>query len=1046
MEQKKLAKLEELSGADRRQSLAHLLNLDKLQALQEQMRVSRQDHEELAKAEKRHTLALLQARVPALAAQIDEVDHLLDIVRAHEALAGIEQHEEQQRQLLTREGEVRLQREQQAALQVRIEQVKLAREQLRDVVDARERVDRLSAQIDELRRQLDELHRRESEELPRLEQRITAIETLERELAVLEQIGRERTQADTRYQQLVQEIAEIDRRKGTTDALQAEIAQEEAAIGDEQALVEREAREAEARLAELSTQRDGLGELEGKLEQRAGLEQAQQRAVAQERARQELDAARADLAAVESTAGVAEGAYEDVRRRYVQANEIRALQQWLQAQRELDTLAPKETPAAETAVAEAERALAERRREWRGALLRALLPGLLALVALITSITLLAFGFWVAGTVALALTVVLAGLTTWFGLRARPRRTASIEAQSALERARQAHGEFQAQKVALAAVGGGETRMAEATRALQEVGAAVPGNTTEVEARLARLREAGGDASASAALRDAVETARHENEEARRNVLEAATRVRLLYEQAERSVVLEGTDEPAVQGNELEARLAELCGEIEAQATALGVEPRREPVRNEIRALDEAIRRERELLAAVPARQEALNTRRRYLQGRRGEWSELVAWLANHDRDAATTELAALEAEQARLEQAWREQQSLAEQGAACVGLPVESAAVAEARWQAISSRDELLRSLARRPALEEEQTRRLNEHEAALHAATAQWQTLLPLPEGIAAPDQQLPLPEELRTVQVALDVVLAALDEREVARRLSELDREDGQIARDLQVVAQTIEQLRRQVREWLRKEGIDAELSSGAITAAYPRFGEVGAGDRSELEQRKNTLRDQLTVAEHNRDELVGALELWGVALDVAEAEAAYTALKREHAEKTRAGEMVKTVSKRMIDKVLPSTERNMCLLLPLLTMDRYRDCRISPEYKLEIWDELANRYVGKSIFSGGTRDQFSLALRLAFALATLPEELGTTPGFIFLDEPLSSFDQQRSEALVALLTQGQIAANFSQIFIISHNRMFDRGAFTHKLVMEAGRVAEHDFDRQ
>jgi hypothetical protein len=62
----------------------------------------------------------------------------------------------------------------------------------------------------------------------------------------------------------------------------------------------------------------------------------------------------------------------------------------------------------------------------------------------------------------------------------------------------------------------------------------------------------------------------------------------------------------------------------------------------------------------------------------------------------------------------------------------------------------------------------------------------------------------------------------------------------------------------------------------------------------------------------------------------------------------------------------------------------------DYRIRVWDPAAGRYVAKNIFSGGTRDQCSLALRLAFALATLPQELGVAPGFIFLDELLSTFD--------------------------------------------------------
>jgi len=180
--------------------------------------------------------------------------------------------------------------------------------------------------------------------------------------------------------------------------------------------------------------------------------------------------------------------------------------------------------------------------------------------------------------------------------------------------------------------------------------------------------------------------------------------------------------------------------------------------------------------------------------------------------------------------------------------------------------------------------------------------------------------------------------------------------------------------------------------------------------------------------------------GTELDVATCEADLAARTQEVRVKQMAARIVEGVRNRMIMKVLPKTEENMRLLLPQLTMGRYRDCEITEDYKLQIWDDAAQRPVAKNIFSGGARDQFSLALRLAFALATLPEALGTTPGFIFLDEPLSSFDAPRSEALVNLLTQGQIHDNFSQIFVISHNLLFDRRAFTHHLRLEYGAVVD------
>lgn len=114
----------------------------------------------------------------------------------------------------------------------------------------------------------------------------------------------------------------------------------------------------------------------------------------------------------------------------------------------------------------------------------------------------------------------------------------------------------------------------------------------------------------------------------------------------------------------------------------------------------------------------------------------------------------------------------------------------------------------------------------------------------------------------------------------------------------------------------------------------------------------------------------------------------------------------------------------------------------DYRIRVWDPAAGRYVAKNLFSGGTRDQCSLALRLAFALATLPQELGVAPGFIFPDEPLSAFDSLRAQALVELITTGTIAQQFNQVILISHQHAFDREAFHYHVRMDSSQIVESD----
>jgi DNA repair exonuclease SbcCD ATPase subunit len=128
-----------------------------------------------------------------------------------------------------------------------------------------------------------------------------------------------------------------------------------------------------------------------------------------------------------------------------------------------------------------------------------------------------------------------------------------------------------------------------------------------------------------------------------------------------------------------------------------------------------------------------------------------------------------------------------------------------------------------------------------------------------------------------------------------------------------------------------------------------------------------------------------------------------------------------------------------MLPLLTDGRYHDAEWNEEANtLTVFDSEARRQVSKRVFSGGARDQISLSLRLAFALATLPGEYSTRPGWLFLDEPLSSFDRERTQHLVDLLTRGLVREQFAQILLVSHSESFDPARFDHRLRMEGGRI--------
>jgi len=203
-------------------------------------------------------------------------------------------------------------------------------------------------------------------------------------------------------------------------------------------------------------------------------------------------------------------------------------------------------------------------------------------------------------------------------------------------------------------------------------------------------------------------------------------------------------------------------------------------------------------------------------------------------------------------------------------------------------------------------------------------------------------------------------------------------------------------------------------------------LGAGEKV-LENRssRKALAERLGLTEELLESTVESLAL----------QTAQQTLRR----KELASKIVEESRKQILDRVMPSTEIWVKKLLPLLTNHRYRDIKWNAEEnKVSVLDSRKGEYVEKRVFSGGARDQISLALRLAFALATLPGESATRPGWLFLDEPLSSFDEARTLSLIDLLTKGLIHNQFQQIFLVSHSKSFDPDKFPHRITMEGGQI--------
>ena len=297
-----------------------------------------------------------------------------------------------------------------------------------------------------------------------------------------------------------------------------------------------------------------------------------------------------------------------------------------------------------------------------------------------------------------------------------------------------------------------------------------------------------------------------------------------------------------------------------------------------------------------------------------------------------------------------------------------------------------------------------------------------------------------------------LAPYDDAAARSRLTGLIAERERLSVQTDETCENHARLRDQIHERLTDLGMAAQgdESLTTLTQLWPLLGEVSAAEAPQLRAERDQARltayhTEQTAAEHERQMTLGSAPL-----DEDDAQAELQAAERDLQRRELACELASEVRARIIRRALPETEAYMRAILPALTAGRYHDVTLLREdasgsgsetdIAIRMWDQAAGRYVRKNLFSGGARDQASLALRLAFALATLPKELGATPGFIFLDEPLSAFDAERSVALARVLTTGAIAEAFAQIFLISHSQDVDPHLFDYTLRMEGGRVAE------
>lgn len=417
---------------------------------------------------------------------------------------------------------------------------------------------------------------------------------------------------------------------------------------------------------------------------------------------------------------------------------------------------------------------------------------------------------------------------------------------------------------------------------------------------------------------------------------------------------------------------------------------------------------------------------------------------------------------QQRLDDLDAQASELAEEARA-LGLPDDVTSLAAARGAAEVTFSTLVSSVGGRDELHTRLLESSESLEETLRSWASDLQSVARDLAGIGlADEEEATLAEPLETHALeALHEQLSEQTQRALAQhnepaarsRQASLIAERERLATQSDKTCEAHDRLREQIRESLVGLGMTSakgDESLTTLTQSWPLLGDVTAAEAPSLRAEHETARltayhAEQTTVEHERETLLESADL-----DEADLRAQLEDAERDLRRRELACDLASEARSRIIRRALPETEAYMRAILPELTAGRYHDVTLLREdasgasgetdLAIRMWDQVAGRYVRKNLFSGGARDQASLALRLAFALATLPKELGATPGFIFLDEPLSAFDAERSQALARVLTTGAIAEAFAQVFLISHSQDIEPGSFDYTLRMSGGRVAE------
>ena len=1082
IEQKGLSRLEELRGSEREETVRRLLGLEKLLNLNEQFKLTPRDEQMLQEATGRLKLAEIQAQIPLSSGRLGRLEEILDAVSVSEDLSEISQQQADiAEQELALEA-LRARRTDLRSRQHRVQQLHRADATLGEIITAYETIAEAQRELPELDREIKELDRREREELPVLEKRVSDLADLTRSFGTLERMSNDLLTA-------VSTIKELEKELKSHQETQAGSAELDAQIDDARQNVE----QAQQSLLELEEQRRASRpQLEARLRRLRGLNERvlalheaeetyrrrmMQQGVAEANSAQitkvnnDIRETEQELARVENAAQQAQQQADELEKYWRQLTIRRQLEEWQRLKGLAQGLAEAEqhVRAAHQHQEKLTTAALEARQTVSRWLIFIIVTGTLGLILGVTALFVAGQQAIFASVLGLLALGALAGTGYSVQKYKRARSEEQVANQGMQEAISQVGIAVAARETALRA-SGNRDRLALVEHELRSLGGTVPQSRDEAQQLIEQVNATGES------LTDMQQrvTERRKVAQASRNqvqvVMEAVATLRKERARLEEQRKNEGWDDI---DNKLRLDRVAIADKQHEIATLAGQEglpiPNFDPTANgnfsttsadfemavtgaiqaterEIASLDGKLGRVSELEMQVRRYQEKLDS----LLARKQAIAE------RHERFQAQNPIQQIERareQQLTLRNALQSLQDSLRQRVKPLGLPFLQTTISNEESVARKQLEALHISLGRRIDLQSRRdsyATRLKDCQDSLSDHYNRLARFSGTLGGWIVPLN--PFAEALVALRERCQQEIQDANESGILHELEKLQVQERASQAKIALCRQEIEEARERIAAMLVQHNRPAarEYTFTGIVTIWPLVGEYTSQDRTRLEEERQTVEQELQQLEQQELALSTQLQTGGDRLDLEQARLRLEQQERTYQTRKHGNLLIQAVNERLLRKMQPHTEYYMQHILPLLTGGRYHDVQLytaeeegsisGGPFALRVWETAANEYLPKSALSGGAADQLSLALRLAFAIAVLPHELGTAPGFVLLDEPLSSFDRDRTQALVNVITGEMLGQHFEQVLLVSHSDAFDPAMFPYHVYLDGGVMVE------